>query len=238
MCELEAIPATEKDLIHKKAVELFDLFVSSRFSEIKLSSTVVKEIQFDVENGLIRQDMFENAKNEMMELIASNVFPIYLLYKSNGENYLAPPKKEAMAPEVDALVSLIEKNKTRDKRNSMKFMTRLEKIPTNAVFQNHAFFQTPNSLLRLIVCSAFENSSTEQSIAEMRIMHEGPGCFSVTALNFKKVRLSQVESIAQAEVLTILDMFKHVFANDYVFSFQYTGARRRRGSSSAEFEDC
>jgi hypothetical protein len=71
------------DKMQQIAQLIYESFISSSFdTQLNLSSVSKKEIIFDVQNGLIRSDMFDNAKKEVQLLLAHDLFPRFVLHLS------------------------------------------------------------------------------------------------------------------------------------------------------------
>ncbi len=132
---------------------IFENFISSSFdTQLNISAVAKKEIVFDIQNGLIRPDMFERAKKEVQLLLAHDLFPRYVLHLSARVQEKAAidaalPKVALPRPEIQLLWTCLQKGAS--------MQPSMFKSSTSESFESHDFFSSPGTVLRLIVCSAF-----------------------------------------------------------------------------------
>ncbi len=228
---------TVKDEAQMLAEGIYDTFIQTTFdTEINISAKHQREITFDIQNGLIRQDMFENAKREVQQIVAQSLFPNYVLWLSarateNAALDAAAPRVLLPRPEIQELLAWLRIGCAETARLSGTLATFMSKVqtPTEENFASHALFDSPGSSLRLIVCSAFASHQKgfrgidfpADSVAELRLLHLEPEQFAAEVYNAKKKKLAVLEpaNTTEDEILGLISVFAKLHSGDFVVSF-------------------
>jgi hypothetical protein len=226
-----------KDAAHALAEEIYETYISSAYdTEINISSKHQKEITFDVQNGLIRSDMFDNAKREVQQILAQGIFPGFVLFLSERATQhaaieAAGPRVMLPRPEIQELLAWLRRGcSDASARASGTLGTFLSKVqtPTEENFANHGFFNASGSSLRFIVCSAFSSHQKgfrvdfpPDSVAELRLLHLDRGKFAAEVFNAKKKKLAELgeRNTTEDEILGLIAVFTKLHAGDFVASF-------------------
>jgi hypothetical protein len=232
----EGLPS--KDMAHQMAEEIYETYISSVLeTEINISSKHQKEITFDIQNGLIRSDMFENAKREVQQILAQGLFPNFVLWLSERATEravleAAAPRVLLPRPEIQELLAWLRRgcSEASARTSTGTLNTFLSKVqtPTEENFAKHAFFNMSGSSLRLIVCSAFASHQKGfrvdfplDSVAELRLLHLEPGKFAAEVYNAKKKKLAELDqrNTTEDEILGLIAVFTKLHTGDFVASF-------------------
>ena len=215
--ELEAIPSNDRDAVHAKSLHIYDTYVDS----LNLSSSNIKEIAFDIETGLIH--MYENAKREIRQVIVQDLYARYQSHLLKEEDQSRRASLN-LSPLVEVLVGRIERNCHRAKGNQ-GFLKHLASGSGAHDYLKHSFFETPDSQLQFLVCSAVTEMSKEKApaaIGELQVMHveESEGThFAIKLFNGRHELVADCPTLQEYEVRHVVKRFVSVHENDFVTKF-------------------
>lgn len=245
VADYQDIVPTDKAAMHEASLRIYDDFFGPEPIRglLNVSSSLVKEIMFDLDNGLIRRDMFDGVRKEVQKLILHDIYPRFVLSVSkepapgNSETQsdsTSEDESPRLSADIANMINLILAGKPLEENAPFLFHQKASDVS----WSSHPLFaeRGPPARLDILVCSAFVTSerglraSPTMLAVRLKILRQRDGRFRCSLMTRKKEIIARTipgRSVRREDCLALLNAFEDVHRNDYVASFKVLVPQRR-----------